>query len=161
MLALDPPSRIALVIAMSCLAGCEAAEEQDTTRLPAVRSDAGDSGPSTFELEGTWTYVGASTAFDQDTLLVTATTLREDVRYNDASTAELIYEILSFDEARDQLQTRVTKVTGAADLGVGDVVSARYVLRGDDLDLYLAPGETYPEPSGGTEGQDYFTYRRQ
>lgn len=152
-------------LAALTLAACSSASSGNGTSTPiASASDAGpsasgDAAPAAaMEIAGKWTYVGVSIGLDSDVLVFSAATMVETV-VSKGKTMNATYNILEYDAAAHHIKA----VLGAKDAGypydVGMPFFGTYLLNGSKMTLYYSE-TAYPNPSGGTEGKDYFFYER-
>ncbi|MFW5741208.1 MAG: hypothetical protein ACOC1F_12660 [Myxococcota bacterium] len=113
------------------------------------------------EFAGTWVYAGASSFFQESTLVISETAMQETVINPDDTITTASYDVVAYDEVLDHVQFQVVSFSGAYPYAVGELISTTYVLAGDQIDLYYTTGSEYPAAEGGTEGEDYFTYERE
>ncbi len=93
------------------------------------------------------------------TLSISDSTIKEKTTNEDF---EVVFQILSFDDGLNQLKTKVSEiVNGSPPYGVGTIFFMSYTLLENEtkMHLYFSTSD-YLEPTGGTEGIEYFVYQK-
>ncbi len=131
--------------------------DTDTDADTDTDTDAdADTDTEHFELNGYWVYSGAGNSFDAS-LEFTDTTMEEHDLESAAFSS--YWTVLQYDNDVDRAEARLDSFDGSYPYPVGTVMYTSYRLDGDTIDLYYSQG-SYPDPTGGTEGVDYFEYTR-
>ncbi len=127
-----------------------------------VGSDKGDGGDTqvavaVFELAGSWEYTGGVAGLTN--LLVISETQMEDSGDYNGTGWTLVFAIDSWDNEGDRANLELVEIDSFSHYTLGDVLYMRWQIEGSIGRFYYAMSD-YPEPTGGTEGSEFFTYTR-
>lgn len=114
-----------------------------------------------FELNGEWSYTGGEIAVGglTETLVINDKSMLDQGDYKGTSWT-ISYKVDSYDNDGDRAQLTVASVEGFSHYAVGEELYMSWQLAGNVAKLYFA-GDAFPRPTGGAEGEAFFTYTRQ